>query len=112
LFGGLRMSNFLHRFFCRDFGPAPAPDLADEPSIAGQTVIEKLYSDSKEQRAIITRDASGIFRIHTQFWDISDWKAGYGARWAGGGSSSFTDTIESARPLAREALAELPGRPR
>ena len=106
------MSSFFHRFFYRDFGPAPAPDLADEPSIAGEKIMEMLYSDSKEQRAIITRDASGIFRIHVQFWDTSDWKSGYGARWSGGGSSSFTDTIEAARTLAREALTELPGRPR
>ena len=106
------MSSFLRRIFSRDFGPPPAPDLADAPSIAGQIIVETLYSDSNEQRAIITRDPSGIFRIHIQFWDTSDWKAGYGARWSGGGSNSFTDTIEVARTLAREALAELPRRSR
>ena len=111
-FSGLAMSSFLHHFFCRDPGPAPAPDLVDEPSIDGQKIIETLYSDSKQRRAIITRDRSGIFRIHIQFWDTSDWIAGYGARWFGGGNSSFTDTIESVRTLAREALAELPGRPK
>jgi hypothetical protein len=101
------MSSFLRRFFCRDFGPTPPPDLADRPSIPGQNIIDTLYSDSNQQRAIITRDTSGIYRIHVQFWDTSDWKAGYGARWSGVGSGSFTDTVEVARALAREELAEL-----
>jgi hypothetical protein len=101
------MSNFLRRLFTRDFGPPPSPDLAHQPSIPGQTIVEILYSDSKQGRAIITRDGSGVYRIHIQFWDTSDWSAGYGARWAGGGSSSFTDTVERARTLAQEELAEL-----
>jgi hypothetical protein len=104
------MSNFLTRIFRRDFGPPPPPDLAHEPSIPGQSIAETLYSNSMRQRAIIDRGGSGMYRIHLQWWDTSDWKAWAKAFWAGGSSSSFTDSIETARKLAREELNELPQR--
>ena len=107
----MHMSNFLRRFFMRDFGSPPPPDLAHQPSIPEQRTVETLYSDSKLQRAIITCDSSGMYRIHVQRWDTSDWKAWSQAFWAGGGSSSFTDNIEAARKLAHEALHELPQKP-
>jgi hypothetical protein len=98
------MSGFFRRFFFRDFGPPPPPDVSHWPSIAGQNIDEILYSESKYERAIITRDASGIYRIHMQSWDTSDWKDGYGAFWCDRGSGSLTDKIELARKLAREKL--------
>jgi hypothetical protein len=104
------MSNFLRRMLRRDFGPPPSPDVAHQPTISGQSTVEVLYSDSKQQRAIITQDGSGIYRIHVQWWDTSDWKAWAKAFWAGGGSSSFTDNIETARKLAQGELNELPQR--
>ena len=105
------MSGFLRRFFFRDFGPPPLPDLAHQPSIPGQSIVETLYSDSKQQRAIITRDSSGTYRIHVQWWDTSDWKAWSEAFWAGGSSSSFTDNIETAGGLhARDCMSCLRGR--
>ena len=72
-----------------------------------QNIVETLYSDSKQQRAIITCDTSATYRIHVQFWDTSDWKAGHGAFWSGHGSSSFTDSLEIAHSLAREQLGTL-----
>jgi len=102
--GVMRMRGFLRRFFLGDFGPPPPPDLSQQPSIAGQSVDEILYSESKSERAIITHDTSGIHRIHVQFWDSSDWKAGQGAFWYDGGGGTLTDTIEQARKLARERL--------
>jgi hypothetical protein len=101
------MLRFLRRVFVRDFGPPPPPDETQQPSASGQTVVETLYSLSRQQRAIIARDATGIYRIHIQFWDTSDWSAGYGAFWAPGGSGGITDTIETARNLAREHLGTL-----
>jgi hypothetical protein len=98
------MSGFFRRFFLGDFGPPPLPDLSHQPSIAGQNIVEILYSDSKHERVVITHDASGIYRIHVQLWDTSDWKAGHGAFWSGDGSSSLTDTVELARKLASEEL--------
>ena len=102
------MSSFLRRFFFRDFGPPPPPDVAHQPSIPGQSILQTLYSDSKQHRVIITRDTSGTYRMHAQFWDTSDWKAGYGAFWCGRGSGSFTDSLDVARTLAREQLAASP----
>jgi hypothetical protein len=99
------MSSFFSRFFFRDMGPPPPPDLALQPKIPGQNIVETLYSDSRQHRAIITRDTSGIYRIHVQVWDTSDWKRGYAAFWVGRGSNTFTDTLEVARTLAREHLA-------
>jgi hypothetical protein len=104
------MSNFLSRIFRRDFGPPPPPDLAHQPSIPGEIIAETVYSDSKQQRAIVTRDGVGTYRIHVQWWDTGDWKSWAKAYWAGGGSSSFTDDIETARKLAQDALKELPER--
>jgi len=101
------MLSFLRRFFVRDFGPPPPPDEAHQPSIPGQSIVETFYSDSKQRRAIITRDTTGAYHIHIQFWDTSDWSAGYGAFWAGRGSGSITDTLEIARTLAHEQLGEL-----
>src|SRR5688500_15728442 len=101
------MLRFLRRFFVRDFGPPPPPDETQQLSTSGKTVVETLYSPSRQQRAIITRDTTGIYRIHIQFWDTSDWSAGYGAFWAPGGSGGITDTIEIARNLAREHLGTL-----
>jgi hypothetical protein len=98
------MSGFFRRHFLGDHGPPPPPDLSHQPSIAGQKTVEILYSDSKYKRAIITHDPSGIYRIHIQSWDTSDWKAGHGAFWYGNDSSSITDTIELARKLAYEEL--------
>jgi hypothetical protein len=98
------MSGFFRRFFLSDFGPPPPPDVADQPSFPGQRVVETIYSDSKRERAFITVDDTGDYRIIVQRWDTSDWSAGYGARWWGDGSSSHTDSIERARELADEAL--------
>lgn len=98
------MIGFFRRFFLSDFGPPPPPDVSHQPGIAGQSIDEILYSDSKCERAIITHDVSGIYRIHMQFWDIKDWKAGHGAFWYDEGSGSYTDTLELARKLAQEKL--------
>jgi len=78
------MNGFFRRFLLGDFGPPPLPDLSDQPAISGQTVVEILYHDSKRTRVVITCDLFGTYRIHKQFWDISDWKAGYGACWRSG----------------------------
>ena len=98
------MSRFFRRFILGDYGPPPPPDVAHQPSFPGQTIIEVIYSDSKRERAIITRDESSTFRVYLQWWDTGDWKAGHGAFWDGHGSGSFTDKLETARSLAGEAL--------
>jgi hypothetical protein len=98
------MPGFFRRIFLSDFGPPPPPDVAHQPSFPGQRIVEMIYSDSKRERAIITVDESGDYRIRVQWWDTSDWKAGYGAFWYGHDIGSHTDSIERARKLADEAL--------
>ena len=99
------MPGFFRRFFVRDFGPPPPPDIAHQPSFPGQRIVETIYSDSKRERVFITVDETRDYRIHVQWWDTSDWKAGYGAHWEGAhGSGSHTDSLERARDLATEAL--------
>jgi hypothetical protein len=85
-------------------GPPPSPDVAAVPSFPSQRIVETVYSDSKRERAFITVDDTGDYRIIVQSWDTSDWQAGHGARWCGQGSNSHTDSIERARELANEAL--------
>lgn len=101
------MPGFFKRFFLSDYGPPPAPDVAHQPSFVGQRVVETIYSESRNIRAIITADDIGIYRIYSEFWDTSDWKAGHGAFWSGGGTGSRTDSVERARELAHEAAGDL-----
>lgn len=98
------MSGFFRRFVLGDHGPPPPPDVGHQPSFSDQSVVDTVYSDSKQERAIITRDESGTFRVYVQWWDTSDWRAGHGAFWYGHGSGSYTDNLETARSLAGEAL--------
>lgn len=99
------MLGFIRRFIFSDFGPPPPPDSAQQPSFPGQRIIETICSDSKQQRVFITVDETGDYRIYLQWWDTSDWKAGYGARWSHvHHSGSHTDMIERARELAYEQL--------
>ena len=98
------MPGFFRRFFLSDFGPPPSPDVADMPSFSGQHIVETIYSDTKSERAIITVDDTGDYRVYVYWWDISDWKAGHGAFWYGDNIGSHSDTIERARELADEAL--------
>ena len=99
------MPGFIRRFFLSDFGPPPPPDVAQQPSFPGQRHVETIYSDSKDQRVFITVDETGDYRIYLQWWDTSDWKAGYGARWSCAHSGgSHTDSLNRAREIANEAL--------
>jgi|SRR5450432_590031 hypothetical protein len=99
------MPGFIRRFFLSDFGPPPPPDFAQLPSFPNQRIVETIYSDSKKERVFITVDETGDHRIYLQWWDTSDWKVGYGARWSHADSTgSHTDMLPRARELAYEAL--------
>jgi hypothetical protein len=98
------MANFFRRFFLGDYGPPPAPDITNPPLFSGETVVEILYSESKNERAIITGDNASIYRVYYQTWDDSDWDSGHAAFWNDRGPNGMTDSVEIARRLAREAL--------
>lgn len=101
------MPGFFRRFFLSDFGPPPPPDIQQLPSFTDQRIVEAIYSASKSRRAIITIDDTGDHRIHFEWWDTSDWKAGHGAFWYGRNAGSHTDSLERARDLAHEAIGDL-----
>ena len=77
------------------------------PNYVSENVVDLLFSDSKERRAVITEDREGLFRVHTDRWcseDFEDIGKGY---WAQDDRfATITDTIEIARNLAKEALNE------
>lgn len=98
------MAGFFRRFFLSDFGPAPLPDVAQQPAFPGQRIVETLYSESKRGRVFITVDDAGVYRIMVQWWDTSDWREWRQAFWSGAGSSGHTDNLERARELAEEVL--------
>ena len=85
--------------------PAPPPDKAYVRQFDGQTVVEVLYSPSDCERAIITRDELGVYRIRIEFWDTSDWERVGEAFWWHRFSGSLTDSFETAQQLAREYLS-------
>jgi|SRR6185369_14067314 hypothetical protein len=87
----------------------PAPDESRMPAVAGQTIVEVMYSPSRRVRGIITVDDKGVFRVLTQFWDTSDWGVVRSAFWAPGHLGSFTDTKDRALSLCREALVASAG---
>jgi hypothetical protein len=96
------MPGFFRRFFLSDIGPPPQPDVSQQRSFPGQRVIETIHSQSK--RAFITIDDAGLYRIKIERWDTSDWKEWQQAFWRGEAVSSYADTLERARDLAKEAL--------
>ena len=99
------MLGSIRRFFVRDFGPPPPPDVTQLPSFAEQRIVETTYSESKRQRVFITLDETGDYRVYFQWWDTGDWQAGVGARWSyAHGSGSHTDSLERARDIADETL--------
>ena len=98
------MFDFIRRIFVRDFGPPPPPDVTQLPTYSRQRIVEMLYSHSKRERAIITVDDTGHYRIVAQSWDTSDWEYCRMAHWYGHQSGSHTDSLPRARQLAEEAL--------
>lgn len=99
---------FLKRILMPDYGLPPLPNETEVPQFDGEAVIELIYSDKRERRVFILQDKNRIFRSYVQWWDTSDWDAGYGAHWTGGYGSSLTDSLERARELANEQLRIAP----
>ena len=101
------MLRALKQFLFADYGPAPRPDETIVPKFDAGTVIESIYSEGRENRVFITKDEQGLYRLNLEWWDATDWAAGYGARWAGGYAGSLTDSLQRAQELAREELGRL-----
>jgi hypothetical protein len=84
----------------------PPPNTGHKPSVAGQTVVEVIYSQSNNVRGIITVDSNVVYRVRTEFWDTGEWDAAGVAFWSQGHLGTFTDTFENARILCSERMAE------
>ena len=82
----------------------PPPDYAHRPSYSDQRVVDVLYSATGEQRAVLTQDGEGLFRVHIEWWDTSEWAYVRLAQWVEQGRSSFADSIDRARLLGKDAL--------
>jgi hypothetical protein len=84
----------------------PPPDSSHSPVFVSETVVEIIYSSNGTKRAVLTRDRENLFRVRLERWDTSDWEFVQSAYWGPvGGSSTITDTIESARVLGNESLS-------
>ena len=83
---------------------APKPDTTHKPKIPGQTIVEVIYTRSKEMRCLITIDKEGIYRVRTEFWDTSDWDIVTEAFWSEQSSGTLVDNLEHARQICSEYL--------
>ena len=87
----------------------PPPDTSKVPRHRYE-VLECLYSSDKGTRALLLRDERGLIHVSCEEWDLSEWEhAGYGFWNPLGSGTTITDTVDNARKLARERLAELGG---
>ncbi|MCH7227435.1 hypothetical protein [Haloferula sp. A504] len=83
----------------------PEPDTDSQPIYVSEEVLEILFSPSRRYRAIITKDREGLLRIHRDYWCTSDYEYIGEGYWCQNDTlATITDTIESARKLAQEAL--------
>ena len=88
----------------------PSPDLNQRPSFGkGLSIVEVTYGDENWARVSITRDERGVFRVHAERWDISDFPVIGRACWNQlGHSDSLTDDIAIAREMAADTLRKIP----
>jgi len=85
------------------------PDTSHPPSYFGETVVEILYSQHNEFRAIIAKNRQGNFHIRRERWCLDDWNfIGTGNWTEDGRGTTLTNTFETAQKLAREKLQETP----
>jgi hypothetical protein len=88
---------------------APPPDITKIPQHLYE-VLEVIYSSSNTYRALILRDDKGLMRVTCEMWNLSELEhLGTGYWGQVGKGATITDTIGSARILARERLREVGG---
>jgi hypothetical protein len=84
--------------------PAPPPDPSCPAAYPGETVVETILATDQAHRVAISRDARGLFRVHLEQWDTSDWDVVGQVYWTECAGNTITDTLPSARRLAEDAL--------
>ena len=84
----------------------PPPDVEQSLSFVPElSIVAVLYGDDNWARAVITKDGNGLYRIHSERWDISDFAVVGEAFWSqcDTGISIFND-LDPARDAAISAL--------
>jgi hypothetical protein len=84
----------------------PAPDVGQAPRFGDSCrVVETVYGPENRSRVSISVDSAGTYRIHPEFWDVTDFEIiGY-AYWNSVSASSLANDLDIARGLAAESLA-------
>jgi hypothetical protein len=77
------------------------PDTSVRQQYEGHDWIETLYSRTKQYRAVITLDASAVYRVYRNRWNDSDWAEWGTVLWEPW-EKSIADTIDRARTIAKE----------
>jgi arylamine N-acetyltransferase len=86
-------------------GPSP-PDVTAPTRHPDEDEVERLHSRHNLYRVIISRDRAGLYRVRRERWAIEDWDVGRAAFWCSDDpQTTITDSLASARHLAREKLA-------
>jgi len=85
----------------------PPPDTDSIPAYIRESVEEILFSTNNLFRAVITRDEQGVFRVHRDYWCVSDFEyIGEGYWCQCDRMNTMTDTLENARALSKQKLRE------
>ena len=85
----------------------PPPDLARTPTHLDFSVVEVIYSEDKQIRAVVTKDKQDLYRVFPEFWDVSDLEIA-DACWNRCDHLGITDDIEIANGMAEEILRTTP----
>jgi hypothetical protein len=89
----------------------PQPDTNKVPRYVDETAVECIYSDDLHHRAVLLSDSANNFRVRCEKWDVSEWEtSGIGFWMQVTQGTTMTDSIDTARLLARERLLELGAR--
>lgn len=94
-----------------DDRPLPKPDMTQLPSYGSyEDVVHIMYGAANLRRAIITKDKAGLYRVRFEEWEPIAFADGEPVHWISASRASVTDTMASAKQLARRQIGKLTGR--
>lgn len=92
--------------------PLLSPDTTHTPSYASERVADIVHAADARYRTVLTQDAEGRFRVRAECWDIGDAEFTGSGHWLPiGRTTTITGTLEHARAVAVDRLAELRAAP-
>lgn len=85
----------------------PPPDKESIPAFIRESVEDILFSTNNLFRAVITSDEQKMFRVHRDYWCVSDYEYICEGYWCQCDQmNTMTDSLESAREFAKQKLRE------